>query len=222
MKTSSGKEPTMSTHRSHRPDRGTAIAAAFALLAALLLVPAASADTSAAVTVTASVSSELRFALCDTDANYGSGLTSTGNTPSGTSDAIGVTNLSGGSSTNVFYHWTPSCQAAGEGKFFHVVATSNWKLAPCATENGGAGSSPTLRIANGDLRWSGGFPTAFSNYGDVNTSAFAFFLCGVANPPAVHGTGGTFDINGHYYLQVESSDQPGTFSTMTTWTLTPE
>jgi hypothetical protein len=195
--------------------------AAFALLGALIFAPAMSADTTGSVTVTASVASELSYTLCDTDADFGDGLTSNGAAPQNTTDTVGVTTPSSQTGGSVYYHWTPSCQPIGEGvRFFHVHSSSSWKLTPCATENDGSGASPTLRIANSDLRWGANQPAAISSYANANiTNAFA--LCSAVNPPSLTGLSGTLDIYGHYYLQIAPTDQPGTFATTTTWTLTP-
>jgi hypothetical protein len=190
----------MTCRVSIRPHRYAALVAALALLGALVLAPAAVADTTGSVTVSASVASELSLTLCDTDADFGDGLTSTGAAPQNTTDAIGVTSPSTVTGGSVYYHWTPDCQVPGvvdtQSRFFRVGSTSSWRLTPCATENGGPGASPTLRIANSDLRWAANVATAYGNYAFAH-GASAFFLCGAANPPTLSGLSGTLDIYGH-------------------------
>jgi hypothetical protein len=202
----------------------SSLIAALALLGALMLAPAASADTIGQVSVSATVASSLSFTLCDTNANFGTGLTSTGAAPTGTTDAIGVTTLSSQTGGSVYYHWTPSCQVPGnsgtQARFFRVESTSSWRLTPCAAPDNDPGASPTLKIVNSDLRWAANISTPFVNYANAN-AASAFVACDANNPTSLLGASGTLDIYGHYYLQIEPTDQPGGFNVTTQWTLTP-
>lgn len=211
----------MTSQASTRSRYGAPLAAALALLAAVAFTPAARADTSGSVEVFAAVVTELSLTLCDGEANFGTGLTSLGATPGGTTDAIGVTDLSAEPGQGVFYHWTPACQAAGTEGFLRVVSTSSWSLTPCATENAGDGASPTLTIANRDLRWGTNTISPLDTYLSADVGTTAFEPCDAATPitdlPA-----GSNHFSVHYYLQVDPSDAPGTFTTTTTWTATPE
>src|SRR5215211_5609915 len=68
------------------------LAATLALLLSIVAVPMARADTIGEGTVTASITNqELSMTLCDTEANFGTGLNSHGAAPQNTTDTIGVT-----------------------------------------------------------------------------------------------------------------------------------
>jgi hypothetical protein len=212
----------MTSRDPNRLRRGLALAAALALLASVAARPAA-AETGATVTVTGAVVNELSLKLCDTSANFGTNLNSTG-VASNSGDSVGVVGPSSDVDEGSFYVWTPGCQVVGKGTFVAVSSTATWQLTPCATENGGPEASPTLKIANGDLRWyvdDIGLSSPFGSYADANANTLGFALCDQAS-----GTGslveprGRYDLPGYLFLQVDPSDAPGTFATTTTWTLT--
>src|SRR6266498_2657313 len=98
----------MSSQFSTRSRRLALLAAALALLVALVATPMASADTSGEVTVTASVTNEsLSLTLCDTEANFGTGLNSHGATPQNTNDAVSATTEGTNPGEGVYYKWIP-------------------------------------------------------------------------------------------------------------------
>ncbi len=208
----------MSIYDRVRLSRCAPLAAALVLLGALVFAPAVAADTSGTVVVTASVATEMSLTLCDTEANFGDGLTSAGATPSNTSDAIGVTSPSSNPAQGRYYSWTPSCQASGTGVFWRIVSTSAaWRLTPCATGNAGPGASPTLSVAN-SLRWDA-LPLPLTTYEDALGS---FGACPGGNGFGYIGNPGTAQSPFHLYLRVAPSDQAGTFSATVNWTLTPQ
>jgi hypothetical protein len=204
-----------------RSRRITSLVAGLGLLAAAAFAPAARAQSSGTVEVSAEVATILSLTLCDTEANFGTGLTSLGNSPSGTTDLIDVTAPAADPAKGAYYMWTPSCQAEGTGPFVHVVSTSAWSLTMCATENNGTGASPTLKIANGDLRFDVSHENLFGLYDQVQPATMPFVPCEGGAPSPLTGQKGGLVSYGFYYLQVDPSEAPGAFKSTTTWTLTP-
>jgi hypothetical protein len=216
----------MTSHVSTRPRRGVPLAAALVLLLALVAAPAARAETTGTVTVTATIATEMTLTLCDTEANFGDGLTSTGATPQNTTDAIGVTDpvdVTGPSydpTQGRFYSWTPSCQAEETNYMLRVVSTLPWRLTPCATENSGPAASPTMTLAR-SLRWDT-LPNPQTSYGNLADSSPSFGQCPSGNGFSYVSIPGSQDMPLHLYLRVDPSDQAGTFSSQVVWTLTPQ
>jgi hypothetical protein len=211
----------MPSSNSKQPRCILPLAAALALLAAATFAPAARADTSGSVRVFAQVATELRLTLCDTAANFGTGLNSLGATPSETDDRIDVTSPTVDGSY-LYYLWTPECQWTGSGgPFLEVVSTSPWSATVCATENVGEGASETMKVANGVLRFGLDFDQTAE---EVDDHAVPFDLCddGVADfdPFGVVGAG-TRQMAFYYFLRVGVWDAAGTFSSTTTWTAMP-
>jgi hypothetical protein len=200
-----------------RTYRVAPLVAALVFLFALVAAPMVSADTTAEVTISASIDSLLSITLCDTEANFGNGLTSIGSAPQNTTDEIGVTSPSGNVNQGVFYSWTPSCQVLGGEKFLKIVSTSSSALFVCATEDIVLGGSPTMSIAR-SLRWdTQSFPD--TTYSSADSGA-QFNVC-PAPGPFVNLPPGAVETPATFYLRVDPSDQAGTFSSTVVWTVTP-
>jgi hypothetical protein len=208
----------MNVHISSRPYTIASLASALALFLTIVATPMASADTTGTVTITASVANELSLTLCDTEADFGDGLTFTGRTPSNTNDTIGFTGLSPNPDEGVFYSWTPLCQANATGNFAVVASSTPSILAPCATENTGNGASPTMTLTH-SLRWDAQ-PAPSTTYADINNVS-SFGPCPGGTGFGFFGSAGTYDLPVHFYLRVDPSDQAGTFSSIVVWTLAP-
>jgi hypothetical protein len=189
------------------------LAAALALLLALVAPAIASADTAGSVTVTASVANQsLSLTICDTEANFGSGLDSHGATPTGTSDAVSATAEGTEPGQGVFYRWTPSCQANAAGWFLTVESNISWNFSRCVGAN--SGSNPDLSVD--DLRWS---LSSLSTYEEtLGPWVGGFPLC----PASPFGTfSGNDSFSMYYYLRIDDHVGNGTFETVTTWSVSP-
>lgn len=186
---------------------------------ALALAPVAAQepDQQANVTVEAEITIpiELSMSLCDTDADFGTGLTHEGALPTGTNDSISAT--SPGSPDNgqgVYYIWEPSCQAAETGFFVTVNSNVPWTLTTCASQGA---SSSTLTIADNDLRFG---ESKAESYLMAN-NATPFPTCSAPAVVRTWSAPGTLRSLYHLYLQVDPNDDPGTFAATTTWTVSP-
>jgi hypothetical protein len=203
----------MTTHGTMRFRRCLTLAAVLALLGTFSLTPVTRADTGN-VEVTAQVaefSTALTLTLCDQSADFGSGLTASGD-PVTSTDSVTPIPLNAGFPNGAFYRWYPSCDA-GEN-FISVASNVSWDGTVCATVAGTSTSSLTL----GDLRYSVDFPL---DYSTISSSASSFSDCisptaWTSQPQST--TPLTFDY--FYYLQIDPTDTPGSFAATTTWEVT--
>ena len=187
--------------------------AALVLLIALAAAPAASAETTGEVTVTASVTNQmLSFTLCDTEANFGAGLDSRGAAPTGTTDAVSATAEGTEPGQGVFYRWTPSCQVDGSGWFFAVESNIAWNFNRCVGAN--TGSNPDL--SGQDLRWS---LFQVATYAEVLAPYVGGFSPCPGAPSGPFFGDDSFSM--YYYLRIDDHVGNGTFEAVTTWTVTP-
>jgi hypothetical protein len=204
----------MNGQKSIRSFRRTPFAAALALLLVLVAAMPVGAETTGSVTVSASVANQtLSMTICDSEANFGSGLDSRGAAPTGTTDAVVATAEGTEPGQGVFYRWTPSCQANGQGWFLTVESNISWNFSRCMGPN--TGTNPDL--TDQDLRWS---ISHLTTYADVLGPWVGFF-------PSCPGTSaGPFSGNDsfsmYYYLRIDDHVGNGTFATTTTWTVVPE
>lgn len=186
--------------------------AALAVLAALALGPAASAQDSANITVTASVTDVdvVSLSLCATSVNFGQGLTPTGAAPTGTADNVVATSQGQNPLPGVYYRWTPPGQQLLDpsGWCIRVTSSVSWQLSTCASENQGT-SYPSL--TRGDLFWS-----PLNDQG--NTAAAAFQSC---TTPSTRQNTGNENIPIYLYLRVHDNVQNGTFEATVTLAVTP-
>lgn len=188
--------------------------AALVLLAALVAPLPASAETSGEVTVTASITNQmLAFTLCDSEANFGSGLDSRGAAPTGTLDAVSATAEGTEPGQGVFYRWTPSCQVDGSGWFLTVESNISWNFSRCMGPN--TGTNPDL--TDQDLRWS---IAHLSTYADVLGPWVGFFPSCPGFPSGPFSGDDSFSM--YYYLRIDDHVGNGTFETVTTWSVTPD
>ncbi len=182
-------------------------------LGMLSMSPAAFAQQSEQVAVTAGISSAMAITVCDTTADFGDGLTALGNTPTGTTDSVRPSlrgNRTLGQGT--IYIWIPTC-APGQ-QFLMIESTIDWQAHICATVNAGSSS---LSVAQGDLKYGAGdFSEGTRTYTYLDQGLFPFGSCqsvsGVFTRQA-----GFYTFPMAYTLRVDLIDSPGSFVSTTTW-----
>ncbi|MGH2532442.1 MAG: hypothetical protein ACRDJW_09060 [Thermomicrobiales bacterium] len=201
-----------SHHRNYSRPALTAVLALL-LFGSAAITPAAGAQGSQTVEVTASVDTFLTITLCDLSANFGSGLSAIGSTPQNTTDDIVATSQGTNPGEGVFYRWTPSCQSAEAGNFMNVESNTAWRFAFYGTPN--TGTNPDLTLA--DLRFSG---VDHAAYADVSPASGAFPDCN--NPPAFSPifTGNSSSPT-FYYPRIDDDVSDGSFAVSTTWQVAP-
>lgn len=183
----------------HLP-RALAIALALALFAALAATPSTRAATTGNVDVTANITTfttSLSLSICDTSADFGSGLDAFGNAPTGTADAVQGIPDAAGAPDGALYQWSPSCAAGAS--FLTVDSNVNWQGSVCATAGTITASGLTLD--------------------DLTHSMGTFSEC---TAPTVWSIGGPglSNIGDNYFLRVDAGDGEGSFAATTTWDVT--
>lgn len=177
-----------------------------------LAIPSVRADTSATVSVTASVGivPSLSVSVCDDTANFGSGLTNEGAAPAGADPGVFATEPGTESGQGVFYVWSAQCSPG-----IRVEGNVDLFLLWCATENGGANASPDVSVGQQDLRFA---LTSWGTYSQwlTNTSPLAcpnnygFFF----DPPSLPS-----DLGLSLGLRIDEGDANGDFSSVVTFSV---
>ncbi len=179
-------------------------------------VPPVRADTSATVSVTASIGVEpsVAVSVCDDTAEFGSGLTNDGATPSGAEAGVSATEPGTDNGQGVFYQWSAQCDPG-----FHLEGNVDLSFGYCATQNSGASASPDVNLAQQDLRW---YFVGFDTYAqwlvnsyvlaDCSSSNFGFFF-DVSELP--------FDQTLWLGLRIDDGDANGDFSSVITFNVAP-
>jgi hypothetical protein len=210
------------TIRSNRTQRSVALATALALLASLAVIPAANAQTSGDVSISAEVDAlaAISFTLCDDAvANFGTNLNAEGQPSDSGSDTIVA--FPGGHGVGAFYGWDPACTT--QPKLFRVTSPLPWSGGVCLSQESGSSS---LNDDGNDLRWSPYATGSIGNYSGIDPNTQLFQACGAGAPPdwvpvlCGCGTLGTHDVNASFYLQVDWNETAGTYSAVTTWSVT--
>jgi hypothetical protein len=202
----------MKRYRTSRIRRWPNLAAVLALLATLSLASAVGAQESGEVTITASVNNRfLTMTLCETTADFGSGLNAKGVTPFETTDNVVATDEGANPGEGVFYRWTPNSEAppcsTGSGIFYFALVDSShaFTMDQCATEN--SGSNLDLSVAGGDLRAEFDLPP--QTFYDAAATIAAVQVC-----PTTLGASYSFGfraIQNHVYLRIDDEVDNGTF-----------
>lgn len=176
------------------------------LFGQLLLSQNASAQATASISITAGIASVAKITICDPTADFGTGLTPTGSSTTGTADRVTVSSPGNASlGQGVIYSWLPSCPVTAT-----IQGSLPWSASTCATENSGTSN---LSIAAGDFRW--GFKATF--YADFARQIPFSTTCKIGN---VISHQGTASIVGGFSLRVDQDNTPGTFISTTTWQVT--
>lgn len=158
---------------------------------------------SGTVTVTATDNAKLTIAISDQNASFGDSVAPDGTGVGG--EVSSVVSISGAEAA--YYIWTPSTTPL-------VTVKSNrmWNGTVSATEN--TGTSNTMTIASGVLRWSTAVPDSYAEA--AGATAFS-------TSPAVwqtnHGPGRA-SFTYYFLLRVDWTDTPGTFSSTVTYSAT--
>ena len=202
--------------------RMATLAVVLALAGAVSLVSTISAEeASSDVTVTATIESlPISLTLCDTTANFGTGLDAIG---SAATSVDQVDSVVGDPALNqgAYYQWTPSC---GVGEAFITVVSGNpWLGNVCATLG-----SNTSSLDLTDLRYS---PTDWvslsSTYDQITSGSHAFSSCPTLTSwldtfltPGSTGAPGTNLFDAWYYLKIDRDDLGGQVNATSTWSVT--
>ncbi len=182
------------------------------MLLATMLAPAARAQQTATISVSAVITSGMSISVCDTTANFGNGLNAFGASPTQTDDQVihsarGNTSLGQGT----IYIWKPSC-SAGEA-LLQFDGSVPFQVQVCATENTG---TSTLSIAQGDLGL--GYSSSFTGtptYDFANSSVKFSTSCRLV----AAGAAGSGSIFLAFTLRIDLADLAGTFNSTTTWVI---
>lgn len=208
--------------RSIRSRRPLSLAAVLALLAALAVIPAVSAQNSGDVAISAEVDAlaAISLTLCDDNvANFGTNLNAEGQVSDSTTDVIAA--FPGGPGVGAFYGWDPAC--ASQPLLFRVSSPLAWSGGVCLSQEAGSSS---LNDDGNDLRFAPYNTGAIGGYAGITGNSASFQACSAGPPhpdwvPFLCGCGvlGTHDIHASFYLQVDWDETPGTYSAVTTWSV---
>lgn len=194
--------------------RVPAAALALTLLLFDLAVESASADTSANISVTASIGivPSVSVSVCDDTVVFGSGLTNTGAAPAGADPGVAATSEGSNPGEGVFYLWTAQCSPG-----IHIATNVPANLYVCGTENGGPNASPAVMLAQSDLRFRFGLHPG-STYAEMLTNTYGVPAC-----PDAHtvDSEGEFDFDLHFGLRIDDGDANGDFSSVITLNIVP-
>ncbi len=191
------------------------LAASLALLLVLAATPALAADDSTSVSVTAEIvgEAEITINVCDSSADFGSGLSSSGAPSLNTFDTVYATTPGSSGSEGVFYVWTPTCEGDNSA-FFEVESSLPWSGTVCATDSVGTSS---LRID--DLFWHNDPTLAPQSYAGALSQGIPFSEClvGLTYVFELQGAPGLTGYYAQYYLKVDAGESAGAFDAATTW-----
>lgn len=195
------------THSFRRP----AVTAAFLLVLAVTAAPAAGAQQSQEVVVTAAVDSYLTITLCDLSAEFGSGLTALGTPPTPPEEVVYITPPGTNPGEGVFYLWQPTCPG---DLFLTIESNLSYDIFACATEN--SGTSEDLSVGEGDLRYT--INQNAATYAGTDAFATPFQSC-EGELTAARSREDHYRAAVWYQLRVDDGDEPGTFLSTTTWSV---
>jgi len=164
------------------------------------LVFRAEAQASGNVTVTGTNTAKITIEISDSTAAYGVSLAPDGSGAAG--EISSVTSSTG--SEGAYYIWTPSSLPV-----VRVKSNKTWNGTMAASEN--AGTSTSMTIASGVLRWSTSAPGSYAEAASATA-----FTTGAAAWQTNHAKGvATYS---HYYaLRVDWTDDPGAFASTVTY-----
>jgi len=192
---------TMSRITAHR-----GVVSLLAVLLAVTSVLATAAPAQAAqgtVTVTATVNAAITISLSKSSAPFGTTL-EPGGTDSNSGDTV-VDFQSSSSNQGSYYVW----KADGSGMTVTVQSNKTWNGTIAASENSGTSSSMT--IASGVLRYASTAPTSYAE-----AAAETAFTTSAAAWQTNHAKGRSAHTF-FYSLRVDWDDDPGTFASTVTY-----
>jgi hypothetical protein len=173
--------------------------------AALVAAPPVSGETGT-VTVSATNNAKITITIADTSAAFGTNLDPSG-PASNSTDTVAVYTGSTGNQ-GAYYVW----KSGGSGLTVTVRSNRSWNGTVQASENSGTAASMT--VASGVLRWAETEPTSYS----ACSSATAFGT--TAGTWKSNIAKGVNSYTLYYCLRVDWDDDPGTFSSTVTYTVT--
>lgn len=183
---------------------GGLTALALALLALLTASHTASASKAALVATSRGEGGHITITITDSTADFGTNLTPGGTVSSSTDVVASYTDSAG-----AYYVWKA---AGGSGLLITVDSNKAWGGSVLASEN--SGTSASMTIASGVLRWSDA--TAPTSYEACQT-ATAFRSTAQAWKSDVPR--GEYSFTQFYCLRVDWTDDPGSFDSNVTYTV---
>ncbi len=162
------------------------------------------------VTASGTNNAKISITIGDGSAEFGLNLDPEG-TNSDSTDTVADYQGSTGNQGS-YYVWKST---SGTGLSIEVKSNMVWNGTYAATENGGAGAAASMTIASGVLLFSeGSEPTTYA----LCSSATALTTLATAWKTSIGAGNNTYT---HYYcLRVDWDDDPGTFSSTVTYTVT--
>ncbi len=178
----------------------------FILAALAILVPITShnveGQAAGTVTVTATNNAKITISISDATAAYGVNVA-----PDGTGTGGEITSVTSTTGTEgAYYIWTPSITP-----LVRVKSNKTWNGTIAAAEN--SGSSSSMTISSGALRYSTSVPGTYSA-----ASSELAFTTAAADWQTNHAKGNS-TYTFYYLLRVDWTDDPGTFSSTVTYSV---
>jgi len=190
----------------HRTAIGLGIAVVVGILVAVMALPAGAA--SGGVSGSGTNNAKITITLSDTTADFGTNLDPSG-AASNSGDVV-ESNVGSSGNEGAYYEWKAS---GGTGLTIEVKSNKAWDGTVQATENSGTSSSMT--IASGALRYvEGSQPTSYA------TCAAGTAFQTTAQTWKSNVAKGKSSYVQYYCLRVDWTDDPGTFASTTTYTVT--
>ncbi|MDP3062637.1 MAG: hypothetical protein Q8O40_05440 [Chloroflexota bacterium] len=190
----------------HRIAIGLGVAVVVGILVAVMAIPAGAA--SGGVSASGENQANITITLIDSTAGFGTNLDPSG-TASNSSDTV-VARAGSTGNQGAYYEWKAN---GGDGLTIEVKSNKTWNGTMAASENSGTSSSMT--VASGALRYAeGSEPTSYSacSSGTAFQSTAQTWKSNVAK--------GKSSYTQYYCLRVDWTDDPGTFVSNTTYTVT--
>jgi hypothetical protein len=190
----------------HKMAMGLGVAVVAGVLVAVAAIPAGAA--SGGVSASGTNNANITITLSDSTADFGTNLDPSG-TASNSSDTV-VARVGSTGNEGAYYEWKAN---GGSGLTVTVKSNKTWNGTVQASENSGTSSSMT--VASGALRYAeGSEPTSYA----ACSSGTAFAT--TAQSWKSNVAKGKSSYTQYYCLRVDWTDDPGTFASSTTYTVT--
>ncbi len=190
----------------HRMAIGLGVAVVAGILVAVMAIPAGAA--SGGVSASGTNNANITITLSDSTADFGTNLDPSG-TASNSSDTVQA-NAGSTGNQGAYYEWKAN---GGSGLSIQIKSNKTWNGTVAASEN--SGTSASMTVASGALRYAeGSEPTSYG------TCASGTAFASTAQTWKSNVTKGVNSYTQYYCLRVDWTDDPGTFASNTTYTVT--
>ncbi|MBI4336595.1 MAG: hypothetical protein HY683_02025 [Chloroflexi bacterium] len=187
--------------------RAAVLAAAVVMLALLVALSAARVGAEqGGVSASAEGQAKITITISDGTSDFGTNLDPTCPASNSTDTVDGLAGSSG--NQGCYYAW----KSGGSGMTVTVKSNKTWNGTVLASEN--TGTSASITVASGALRWTATAPASYSEC----ASATAFGATAQSWQSSVGK--GTNSYAYYYCLRVDWNDDPGTFSSSATYEVT--